>query len=117
MMVSIQWSCPISEEKSGQLASNMGKNIGSKIRANRTRGAESSCCSDSTAEWLRKERACFFGNPSEYQAALSRPHRLSFRITEQRFCAFHRPPRIELGELFPKKQAHDPFGEICWKIQ
>jgi hypothetical protein len=112
-----EWSGPISEEKSGQLASNPGKNIGSKIKANRTRGAETSFYSDSTTVWLRKERACFVGNPSEYQAALSRPHWLAFRITEQRFCVFHRPPRIELREVFPKKQAHDPFGEICWKIQ
>jgi hypothetical protein len=74
MTVSIESSCPISAEKSGQLASNRGKNIGPKIRANGTRGAESPFCSDSTAVWLR-------GNPSEYQAALSRPHRPAFRIT------------------------------------
>ena|SRR5271157_2031169 len=61
--------------------------------------------------------ACVFSNPSEYQAALSRPHRQAFRITEQCFYVFHRPPRIEWQEVFPKKQAHDPFGEICWKIQ
>jgi len=41
MTVSIESSCPISGEKSGQLASNPGKNIGPKIRANGTRGAES----------------------------------------------------------------------------
>jgi hypothetical protein len=49
MMVSTEFSCPVGKEKPRQLARNPGKNVGSKINANRTRGAELFLYSDSTA--------------------------------------------------------------------
>jgi hypothetical protein len=49
MTVSIEFSCPVGEEKPWQLARNPGKNVGSKISANRTSGAELFLYSDSTA--------------------------------------------------------------------
>jgi hypothetical protein len=47
MTVSIEFSCPVGKEKPGQLARNPRKNIGSKVSANRTRGAELFLYSDS----------------------------------------------------------------------
>jgi len=55
MTVSTEFSCPVREEKPGQLVRNPGKNPWSKISANRTRGAEWFLYSDSTAVWLRNE--------------------------------------------------------------
>jgi hypothetical protein len=56
MTVSIEFSCPVGKDRPGQLARNPGKNVGSKISANRTRGAELFLYSDSTAGWLLKRK-------------------------------------------------------------
>ncbi len=60
MTVSMEFSCPVGEEKPGQLARNPGKNVVSIISEFRTHGAELFIYKDSTAVWLLNESGSNF---------------------------------------------------------